>query len=91
MITCFKISGSDPNGDLGSEYASLLQPCRFLLMVVQQGSLNFKRGLRQGDPVSLLLFQIVVEGLKGMVSKSIDSGLLDAYEIGNNDVPVSLL
>ncbi|XP_058752711.1 uncharacterized protein LOC131625894 [Vicia villosa] len=39
------------------------------------------KGLRQGDPLSLFLFVIVEEGLKGLVSKAVDIGEYVGFNI----------
>ena len=48
-------------------------------------------GLRRGDPLSPLLFNIAAEGLSGLMSKAIDGGLYRAFLVGSKKVEVSLL
>lgn len=49
------------------------------------------RGLRQGDPLSPFLFLIVAEGLNCMISSAKNSGILEGYEIGRDNVPITHL
>lgn len=44
------------------------------------------RGLRQGDPLTLFLFVVVVEGLVGLVRHAIKANLLKGVKVGRNDV-----
>ena len=50
-----------------------------------------QKGFRQGDPLSPLLFNIVAEGLSGLMSKAIDRGLYRGFLVGSKKVEVSLL
>lgn len=50
-----------------------------------------QKGLKQGDPLSPLLFNITAEGLSGLMSKAIDRGLYRGFLVGSNKVEVSLL
>ena len=49
------------------------------------------KGLRQGDPLSPLLFNIVAEGLSGLMSKAIERRLYKGFLVGIDKVEVSLL
>ena len=50
-----------------------------------------QKGLRQGDPLSPLLFNIVAEGLSGLMTKAIEGGLYKGFLVGTKKVEVSLL
>ena len=49
------------------------------------------RGLRQGDPLAPLLFNIVAEGLTGMMRTALIKGLYRSYLVGKQKVPVNIL
>jgi len=50
-----------------------------------------RKGLRQGDPLTLFLFLIVAEGLTGLVREAKSSNLLQGVVVGGNGVHVDLL
>jgi mannosylglycoprotein endo-beta-mannosidase len=58
------------------------------IMVNGEESAYFKpgKGLRQGDPLSLFLFNLVGDGLSRMLRKSVDTGLvtglLEGFRVG---------
>ena len=49
------------------------------------------RGLRQGDPLAPLLFNIVAEGLNGMMRTALNKGLYSSYLVGKQKVPINIL
>lgn len=51
---------------------------------------SIKRGLRQGDPLSLHLFSIAVEGLAGIVKHATNTSTLKGFEV-NDMISYSLL
>ena len=48
-----------------------------------------QKGLRQGDPLSPLLFNIVAEALSGIMSHAIAKGLYRGFLCGKNKVEIS--
>jgi hypothetical protein len=73
----------------GGKWCSWIARCisstKFLVLV--NGSLNgffsSTRGLRQGDPLSPLLFVFVMEALSRMITATVSGGLLDGFRVGN--------
>ena len=50
-----------------------------------------QRGLRQGDSLVPLLFNIAVEGLTGLMREAVDKKLFNSFLVGKNKEPVSIL
>lgn len=50
-----------------------------------------QRGLRQGDPLAPFLFNIVVEGLVGLMREAQEKNLFDGFKVGRNNVEISIL
>jgi hypothetical protein len=73
----------------GAKWCSWISFCissiRFSILVngSPEGFLDSSRGLRQGDPLSPLLFVFVMEALSHMLSAGINDGLLDGFKVGN--------
>ena len=52
---------------------------------------NIRRGLRQGDPLSPFLFIIIMEGLHGILTDSVQSGLIRGITFGSSNLTLSHL
>ena len=50
-----------------------------------------ERGLRQGDPLAPLLFNIVVEGLTGLMRSAVAKNLFSSYQVGKKKEEVNIL
>jgi hypothetical protein len=73
----------------GEKWCSWIAHCissvRFSVLVngTPSGFFSSSRGLRQGDPLSPLLFVFVMEALGRMLSAAVSGGLLDGFSVGN--------
>ena len=65
------------------------------ILVLVNGSPSFEfipqRGLRQGDPLAPLLFDIVAEALNGLVREAVEKNLFRGFPVGSNNVEISIL
>ena len=50
-----------------------------------------QRGLRQRDPLAPLLFDLVAEGLTGMMREATIKDCFQSFFVGKNKVPVNIL
>jgi hypothetical protein len=53
--------------------------------------INIQQGLKQGDPLTPLLFLLVAEGLGGLMKKAVEQNRFRGFEVGRNGVKVSHL
>lgn len=60
------------------------------IFILVNGSLSAKfipqRGLRQGDPLATFLFNVVAEGLNGLMRKAMEKKLFEGFLFGRNEV-----
>jgi hypothetical protein len=68
--------------------AHCVSSVRFSILVngSPNGFFGSSRGLRQGDPLSPLLFVFVVEALSQMISAAVQGGLLEGFKVGNTSI-----
>lgn len=71
----------------------LLQSARISILVNGSPTKEFvpSRGLRQGDPLSPLLFNLVGEVLSGMLSKAAEKGICKGISLGDSSQPITHL
>lgn len=55
----------------------------------QTNEIEMHRGLRQGDPLSPLLFPIAAEGLNGVIRAASEQGLYKGVEIGKDKILIT--
>jgi len=75
----------------GEKWRAWIEFCistvRFSILVngTSFGFFNNSRGLRQGDPLSPLLFVVIMEALSRMLVEAMDQGLLTRFSVGSRD------
>ena len=50
-----------------------------------------QRGLRQGDPLTPFLFNVVAEALNGLMRRAMEENLYKGFLVGSNNVSISIL
>ncbi|GJZ37651.1 RNA-directed DNA polymerase, eukaryota, reverse transcriptase zinc-binding domain protein [Tanacetum coccineum] len=81
----------------GNKWCSWIKACLNSLRasILINGSptseFSIKRGLRQGDPLSLFLFILVMEGLHNAFEEAVGNGLITGVNIKNSTINVSHL
>ncbi|GKA04326.1 putative RNA-directed DNA polymerase, eukaryota, reverse transcriptase zinc-binding domain protein [Tanacetum coccineum] len=81
----------------GSKWRSWIRAClhssraSILINGSPTSEFSIKRGLRQGDPLSPILFILVMEGLHCAMSNAVSSGLIRGIKIGSSDITLSHL
>jgi hypothetical protein len=75
----------------GARWCGWIQHCistvRFSILIngSPSGFFGSSRGIRQGDPLSPLLFVVVMEALSRMLSSSVERGLLSGFSVGSRN------
>lgn len=62
---------------------------KYSFLINGHRSIRVLRGLRQGDPLFPFLFLFVVDDLNRMVSKGVEGGILEGFELGVGKVSLS--
>lgn len=84
----------------GEKWRSWIKACistaRLFVLINSSPTGNFEnlRGLRQGDPLSPLLFILVMNILSGFLAKAVDRGLISGFNVGSghgNQIAISHL
>ncbi|XP_028084028.1 uncharacterized protein LOC114285201 [Camellia sinensis] len=72
---------------------SYISTSRISVLVNRSPTVEFspQKGLRQGDPLSPFLFNIVVEGLNLLLEKAKERGLIRGASVGPNELKISHL
>ena len=83
--------------DFCSKWIQWIEGClrSALISVLVNGSPSVEfipqRGLRQGDSLAPLLFNIVVEALNGLMREAVEKNLFRGFSMGSNNVEISIL
>ncbi len=76
----------------GAKWISWMRACtstvRFSVFVngSPTGFFDSSRGLRQGDPLSPLLFLLIMEVLSRMLRRSVERGFIRGFQVGRGDM-----
>lgn len=85
------------NFGFGSKWINWMKECvstaRISILVNGSPTPEFspQRGLRQGEPLSPFLFNIVAEGLNILLSRAVQIGLIKGATLGSNDIIITHL